>query len=79
MNLTLQLLPMLAGFFTYKAGVLGRSSVALYRELSGKGEDSAPRAVQEDVAGGEGEQLAGGAQDTVVRAGVVVDQTMKQA
>lgn len=36
LGLQLQLLPMLAGFFTYKAGVLGRSSIALFDELSGR-------------------------------------------
>jgi hypothetical protein len=28
----------LAGFFTYKAGVMGRSSLALFRQLRGKGD-----------------------------------------
>lgn len=36
LGLQLQLLPMLAGFFTYKAAVLGKNSLALFEELSGK-------------------------------------------
>ena len=34
-GLTLQLLPMLAGFFTYKLAVLGRQGLAVYQELYG--------------------------------------------
>ncbi len=32
-GLTLQLLPMLAGFFTYKLAVLGRQGLAVYQEM----------------------------------------------
>jgi hypothetical protein len=35
-GLRLQLLPMLAGFFTYKAGVVGRTALSLVRELRGE-------------------------------------------
>ena len=35
-GLHLELLPLLAGFFTYKAGVLGRSCLALFRQMAGK-------------------------------------------
>eukprot|EP00892_Ulva_mutabilis_P010928 jgi/Ulvmu1/8207/UM041_0016.1 len=35
-GLQLQLLPMLAGFFTYKIAVLGKNSLALFEEISGK-------------------------------------------
>jgi hypothetical protein len=34
--MTLEVLPVLAGFFTYKVGVVGSSSVALFRQLSSK-------------------------------------------
>lgn len=30
-----------AGFFTYKAGVVGKTSLALFRELSGGGKEKA--------------------------------------
>jgi hypothetical protein len=36
MEFRLQLLPMLIGFFTYKAGVLGRGLVAVFGELTGR-------------------------------------------
>ena len=35
-GLTLQLLPVLIGFFTYKAALVARQSVMLLDELSGK-------------------------------------------
>ena len=35
MGLTLQLLPMLLGFFTYKGAVLAKQSLALFAELAG--------------------------------------------
>jgi len=38
----LELLPMLLGFFTYKAGVLSQGTVALFRELSASGKPAAP-------------------------------------
>jgi hypothetical protein len=42
-GITLSLLPMLAGFFTYKGAVVGRQSVALFNELTAgiKGEEAA--------------------------------------
>jgi hypothetical protein len=35
MGLTLQLLPMLLGFFTYKGAVLAKQSLVLFAELAG--------------------------------------------
>jgi hypothetical protein len=50
-GIRLELLPMLAGFFTYKAGVIGRGSLSLFRDLSGKSDKfgSANTPEQQDV------------------------------
>ena len=71
---------MLAGFFTYKVGVLGRSSVAMYREMSGKSAQSTAAVAQrKEDAPSEGAQLVGSAQVDAQRVQAAADQAVKQA
>lgn len=53
-GLTLQLLPMLIGFFTYKGAVIAKQSLVLFGELAGAGNNP-------NSSGSEGGAAAGGA------------------
>lgn len=57
-GVTLQLLPMLAGFFTYKGAVIARQSLALFSDLSAsmKGEGADEGAVGSDDGSIDGEE-----------------------
>lgn len=49
-GLTLQLLPMLLGFFTYKGAVIAKQSLVLFGELSAAGKPAEEGGAAEGVA-----------------------------
>jgi hypothetical protein len=63
-GVTLTLLPMLLGFFTYKGAVLGKQSLALFAELSGG------QQAQQGDGGADGGGEGGGGTDALDSASV---------